>query len=139
DNMTDRRDFLTSAAALTALSFANISFAETAGNQEKPRHGGTLTIAVNPEPTILTSAFNTATPTGIVSTKILEGLVRYDNNLELVPCLARSWHWSPDKLSLTFELERNVKWHDGADFTSEDVKFTLMNVWKELHAYGRAA
>src|SRR5690606_27187271 len=131
--------FLASAAGLAALSFANLTLAETNGATQGPQHGGTLTIVVTPEPTMLTSAFNTASPTSIVSTKILEGLVTYDPELNLVPSLAKSWEWSADGLSLTFDLQRNVKWHDRKDFTSEDVKFTLMNVWKELHAYGRAA
>jgi peptide/nickel transport system substrate-binding protein len=135
--MFDRRMFLKSAATAGALPIAsNLAFA-TSG--QAGRRGGTLTIAVNPEPTILTSAFNTSTPIAIISTKMLEGLVRYDKNLELVPELAKSWKWSSDGLTLTFNLERNVKWHDGTPFTSKDVAFSMLKVWKELHAYGRAA
>ncbi len=137
--MIERREFLMSAAGLAALSLANISFAQTREGGEAGRRGGVLTIVVNPEPTMLTSAFNTATPIGITSTKMLEGLIGYDKNLEMVPELARSWEWSPDGLSVRFDLQPNVKWHDGTDFTSADVAFSMMKVWKELHAYGRAA
>lgn len=135
--MFDRRSFLKSAAAAGALPLAGSLAFAAAGQKGRP--GGTLTIVVNPEPNMLTSAFNTATPIGIISTKILEGLVGYDKNLELVPELAKSWKWSSDGLTLTFDLERNVKWHDGIAFTSKDVAFSMLKVWKELHAYGRAA
>lgn len=136
--MFDRRKFLKSAAAAGALPIAsNLAFA--APGQGQGHRGGTLTIAVTPEPTMLTGAFNTSTPIGIISTKMLEGLFRYDKNLELVPELAKSWKWSSDGLTLTFDLQRNVKWHDGTPFTSKDVAFSMLKVWKELHSYGRAA
>jgi peptide/nickel transport system substrate-binding protein len=44
---------------------------------------------------------------------------------DLVPALAKSWEVSSDQLTWTFKLQEGVKWHDGGDFTSEDVKFTF--------------
>jgi peptide/nickel transport system substrate-binding protein len=94
---------------------------------------------VNPEPTLLTSAFITTMNIGQVSSKVLEGLVSYDLDLKPVPALATSWSTSPDGLTMTFNLRRGVKWHDGRDFTSADVAFTLKEVWQKLHPFGRAA
>ncbi len=54
---------------------------------------------------------------------IYNGLVRYDKNLQLEGELAESWEISPDNLTITFHLRKNVLWHDGAPFTSADVKF----------------
>jgi peptide/nickel transport system substrate-binding protein len=113
------------------------SLSPTVAAQE-PVRGGTLTMVVQPEPPILVSAFNSAAPIGVVSTKVLEGLVSYDLEMNLQPSLATSWSLSKDGKTLTFKLRRGVKWHDGKDFTSADVQFSLLKVWKELHPRGRS-
>lgn len=41
------------------------------------------------------------------------------------PDIAESWTVSDDGLTWTFNLRQGVKWHDGAPFTAEDVKFTI--------------
>ena len=43
----------------------------------------------------------------------------------LVPELADSWEVSADQLTWTFKLHPGVKWSDGTDFTSADVKFSF--------------
>jgi len=56
---------------------------------------------------------------------INEGLLVLDNfTLTLKPRLAESWEISPDKLTYTFHLRKDVKWHDGVPFTADDVKYT---------------
>ena len=54
---------------------------------------------------------------------IYSGLVRYDKNLQIEGELAESWDVSEDNLTITFYLHKGVTWHDGAPFTSADVKF----------------
>jgi len=44
---------------------------------------------------------------------------------EIIPDLCKDYTISEDGLTYTFNLHENVKWHDGKDFSSEDVKFTL--------------
>ncbi|EJN09435.1 ABC transporter substrate-binding protein [Herbaspirillum sp. YR522] len=95
--------------------------------------GGTLTAILQPEPVILTSALNTASPTGFFSANVFDGLVEYDNDFKLRPALAERWEVSKDSKTLTFHLRHGVKWHDGKPFTSADVKWTLENVWKKIH------
>lgn len=56
--------------------------------------------------------------------KIYSGLIKSDKNLQMVPDLAESWTVSPDGKTYTFNLKKGVKWHDGKDFSAEDVKFT---------------
>lgn len=138
--MLDRRAFIAGAAGLSTLPFIG-HFAYAAGDdaRKNAKRGGTLSVVVTPEPNLLVSAFNSAGSTAIVSTKVMEGLIAYDQQLNMHPYLAKAWEWSDDGLSLTFHLQENVKWHDGVPFTSKDVAFTLMQVWRELHSYGRTA
>lgn len=59
-----------------------------------------------------------------VSGYVFNGLVKYDKNLKVVGDLAESWDISPDKLSITFHLRKNVRWHDGQPCTAQDVLYT---------------
>ncbi len=101
------------------------------------RKGGTLVAAVYPEPPILTTAINNFYTVLAVSTNIYEGLLTYGASSEPLPGLAESWSVSPDNLSLTFRLRRGVEWHDGKDFTSADVRYSALEIWRKLHPRGR--
>ncbi len=54
---------------------------------------------------------------------IFETLVWKDAG-EFVPQLACEWSYDAGDNSYTFKLQENVKWHDGTEFTAEDVVFT---------------
>ena len=56
---------------------------------------------------------------------IYSGLFSMDVNMMPREDLAASYEFSDDQSSVTIKLKRNVKWHDGASFTAEDVKFTI--------------
>ena len=47
---------------------------------------------------------------------------------EISPWLATSWESNEDKTEWTFHLRKEVKFHDGADFNAEAVKYTIENV-----------
>ena len=59
-----------------------------------------------------------------IISKVYNGLLKYDKNLNLVGDLAESFTISDDGLEIVFKLRKNVKWHDGARFTARDVLFT---------------
>jgi ABC-type transport system substrate-binding protein len=46
----------------------------------------------------------------------------------IIPDLAWKWDISPDNKKYTFHLRKGVKFHDGADFTAEDVKATYERI-----------
>ena len=56
---------------------------------------------------------------------IFEGLTRIGRGGEVLPALAASWDISDDGKVYTFRLRDGVKFHDGTDFTAEDVVFSL--------------
>ncbi len=63
-----------------------------------------------------------------ISGHIFNGLTKYDKNMNIIGELAESWEISPDGLVITFKLRKGVLWHDGVEFTSEDVVFTYQTV-----------
>ncbi|CAH1693635.1 ABC transporter substrate-binding protein [Hyphomicrobiales bacterium] len=103
----------------------------------QPKQGGVMTMSLDPEPSILVSALNSASPVYVVSSKLFDGLVTYDKNFNLIPRLATAWKVSDDGLNIEFKLRDGVTWHDGKPFTSEDVQFTFMEILKKLHPRGK--
>lgn len=128
-----RRKALLLGAALGGSAFLP-GFAFAAG--ETPKKGGVTTFAGVGEPTTLVPLSDSNTRTRAISTKILEGLVKFDGEFNPKPVLAESWALSPDGLHVTFNLRKGVKWHDGKDFTSADVKFSLL-AFKKVGPRGR--
>ncbi|MEM7507732.1 MAG: ABC transporter substrate-binding protein [Pseudomonadota bacterium] len=100
------------------------------------KSGGTLVYIVQPEPPSLASYLSTSGPIGLVAPKIYEGLLDYDNDLNIVPALAESFDVSEDGKTVTFNLQKGVTWHDGEPFTSADVQFTVMEVLSKIHPRG---
>ena len=118
-----------SAAGLGVAAFGR-------GVRAAPTPGGVLTAVLSAEPPVLTSIANTAYNTVLISAKVNEGLVTPDFDLTPRPQLATSWKISPDGLEYAFTLRQGVKWHDGRDFTSADVAFSLDAI-KQVHPRGR--
>ena len=56
---------------------------------------------------------------------VMEPLVKFAVNMELVPALATEWTVSDDTKTLWFKLREGVNFHDGVPFTAEDVKYTF--------------
>lgn len=95
--------------------------------------GGTLTGIVQPEPPTLMLGLNQQAPTIFVAGKIYQSLMTYTKDLKPQPELAKSWTMSADGLTYTFDLQSNVKWHDGKPFTADDVVFTVDKFLRETH------
>lgn len=88
------------------------------------KYGGSLIDSISADaqtfnPVILSDSFSSK-----ISGFIFEGMMTYDKDMCIVPQLAHSWDISEDKLDYTFYLREDVKWHDGKQFTSDDVVFT---------------
>lgn len=59
-----------------------------------------------------------------VISNIFDRLVEINEKLEVVPGLAESWEQT-DATTLVFHLKKGVKFHNGEELTSEDVKYSL--------------
>ena len=87
----------------------------------------TLTIGVRGGPDSIDPHF-TATGTHAEALKhVFDTLVWSGDGLELEPRLAESWKAINDT-TWEFKLRRGVKFHDGSDFTAQDVKFSIERI-----------
>jgi peptide/nickel transport system substrate-binding protein len=117
-----------------ALGFALVSAAQLPLRaQEAPKRGGTLQVVVTPEPPMLMQGLNQNGPTNMIAGNIYESLLRYDEKLNPLPSLAKSWEKSADEKVYTFHLQPGVTWHDGKPFSADDVVFSLDAFLREVH------
>lgn len=104
---------------------------------QTPVRGGTVVQAIGADPPTMNPGTTTDTQAWALMGKLFNGLTYLDNDYRNYPDLAESWMVSADGLTYTFKLRRDVKWHDGKPFTSEDVKFSYTEVLPKYHPVGR--
>ena len=104
--------------------------------------GGTITSSTIGEPLTFNLAIaNDAYSSGLLSL-LFDGLTEVSwLTDEVEPSLAESWGHSEDGLTWTFNLRRDVAWHDGQPFTAHDVEFTFNRIIynEEIPASSRSA
>lgn len=96
----------------------------------------TLVVAAATFPDSLLTGISTFTSTSLLM-QTFDPLVARTNKGDYVPALAESWEPAGDT-AWRFHLRRGVKFHDGHDFTAEDVKFTFDRILDPKTAYGFA-
>ncbi len=104
---------------------------------QQPRRGGVLRIATIGEPPTLDQHWTSATISGDVMHNVNEGLFALSNRYEPKPLLVEKWTMSPDRVTYTFTLRKGIKFHNGKEMTSEDVKASLER-WARLASRFRA-
>jgi len=62
-------------------------------------------------------------------------LLRINKNFEILPADAESWEGSPDGMTWTFHLDKNLKWSDGNPVTAHDYVFTFQYDADPKHAW----
>lgn len=84
----------------------------------------TLHLSIASNPARINPILATDSGSSEIAGFIFNGLVKYDKDAkEIIGDLAESYRFE-DNRTLVFRLRKNVKWHDGAPFSAEDVVFT---------------
>jgi peptide/nickel transport system substrate-binding protein len=96
--------------------------------QLSPLYGGTLINAVPVMPNTFNGAIAYDGYLLYEEWNVFDQLTHLVNGTVLVPDLAYDWTASPDFKQWTFQLYHNVTWHDGVNFTSADVKYTIEGI-----------
>ena len=107
---------LLSVAVLATLAFA--------GN---PARAQDLTVAIGATVTSLDPHFHALQPNNNIAAHVFNMLIEQDENQRLMPGLALSWTPKDDS-TWAIKLRPGVKFHDGSDFTAEDVLATIKRV-----------
>ena len=114
--------------ALAALAGAVALFAASAA-----RAGGVLTVGMTAGDLPVTTGTPDQGAEGLrfVGYNLYDALTLWnlrlgDQPTDIKPGLATSWHIDPDNHKRwIFELRHGVKWHDGCDFTADDVLWNM--------------
>lgn len=90
-----------------------------------PRAGGTLRVAMAEDPPTLNSHAVGGPYFQWYGRLVWDNLVYRDADGQHTPWLAQSWEISPDGLTYTFHLRRDVTFSDGAPFNAEAVRINF--------------
>jgi peptide/nickel transport system substrate-binding protein len=98
--------------------------------QRAERKPGEVVFLIESNPANLDPRYATDGQSQRIGSLIFSGLVKRDAEMNVHGDLAETWE-TPDPLTYVFHLRKGVKFHDGREVTSKDVKATIeymMNV-----------
>jgi len=91
-----------------------------------PKIGGEYTEGMVSQPRYINPILSQTSDADADLTELIyDGLFSYDNDGNIVKRLAEDYSVSPDGKVYTMQLRRDVKWHDGAELTADDVVYTI--------------
>jgi len=112
--------------SITFIVLLSLGLVATGVMAETPRRGGSLVVCQPAEPPGLDPTANTAAAIDrVVFANIYEGLIKVESDGSFVPGLATTWEVSPDGLTYTFQLRKDVKFHNGEPFNAHVAKWNL--------------
>jgi peptide/nickel transport system substrate-binding protein/oligopeptide transport system substrate-binding protein len=60
--------------------------------------------------------------------QLFDGLVQFDQNLNIIPAISKSWQISRDGLTYTFNLREGIKFHNGREVIAEDFVYSFSRI-----------
>ncbi len=133
--------FMLAACASEPDDNAPVDEDDTTGGEEAADDGegsgGDLVIAYLSELVTLDPAGSNDVPSSDMQQNIFETLVKFNLDMEVEPGLAESWD-DIDDTTWEFKLQEGVTFHDGSEFTADDVKATFERILDEDVASPRA-
>lgn len=96
-----------------------------AGSGRREKNNDTLVLTLGGDVSVLNPILSSDTASSAVEGVIFSGLTKVNEDLEIVPDIAKRWTISKDGRIYTFYLRDDVYWHDGVKLTAYDAKFTF--------------
>jgi len=95
----------------------------------KPKEGGVFREGVLGRPTFINPIYATDNDTNRDLVELIfSGLMKYDNNKEIIPDLAKEIKVSDDGKNYDVSLKNKLLWSDGSPLTTDDVIFTIKTI-----------
>lgn len=94
-------------------------------SQTEAARGGNYTEGLIGSPNLINPILATSDVDRDLVRLIYAGLMKFDENGNLMPDLASAYNIDASQKIYTFELRSNLKWHNGENITAEDVVFTF--------------
>ena len=112
---------------MTTLSGCAGGTDESSGDNssKEPTYGGSVVVGIQQDVDSLDPHKATAAGTKEILFNIFEGLVKPDENGNLMNAVASDYKISEDGLVYTFTIRENIKFHNGNAVTAEDVEYSL--------------
>ncbi|KQL49994.1 hypothetical protein AN963_10040 [Brevibacillus choshinensis] len=102
----------------------------------QPKQGGRLIVGTGADLTKLDLHTSTVLSDRIPLLHVQEMLVTIDENMKVIPMLAKEWKEAQDGKTVTFSLRRGVMFHNGKELKAGDVKYSLERFMKEAPRKG---
>jgi ABC-type transport system substrate-binding protein len=115
----------------TATTGGEATAAATQPPAGEGKPGGTLIHGLLRDPIGFDPHINYGASSSSLQSNVYNGLVEYDLDGGIIGALAESFEVSEDGLELIFKLRQGVKFHQGQDFTAEDVIYNLDRILNE--------
>ncbi|MFN2441936.1 MAG: ABC transporter substrate-binding protein [Thermoanaerobaculia bacterium] len=93
-----------------------------------PTEGGRLVRRLESDVNTLNFVMHSTQAEKFVLSYIHDPLLAFDQKLEIIPALARSWTVTDDRLIWTFEIDPAATFSDGTPVLASDVIFTLKKI-----------
>ena len=110
---------------LLIVLFATTSVFAAGNSESAPKAAGPIIVGSNSAPRTLNPLFFPSRQDSIVTNMIFDNFVEPNEKGIIVGGLVSSFSIAADQVTYTFNLVKNVKWHDGEAFDGDDVVATF--------------
>lgn len=113
---------------LCGLLVVQVLFNYAATTQQTPQNGGVYAEGTVDSFRTLNPLFTTTRAEQSAAKLLFSGLLRYDEQGVLQPDVAKTWLVEERGKKYTVTLRDDIKWHDGAALTADDVVYTIKTI-----------
>jgi peptide/nickel transport system substrate-binding protein len=113
------------AVSLLLVAAMGLSFTSCRKKKKTPTYGGTAVVGITEVPECLDPHKATSVCENEILVNIFEGLYKYNEKGEFIPCLASDVTVSADARSYTFTIKEDIRFHDGSDLDPSDVVYSI--------------